>query len=264
MKKIITLALISIITSNINAQFDATNMTFSDGERYIMNKWTPKNGKTSDFMKAAGKKTKLFNNSPENAIVTYQVLNGPDTGQFLRINLYATMENFVGYNSNNSEEREYWEKNVIPLTQSNDGPTIWRRLSSRSNNWPDPNDGVIEPSKYMVVDTYTVSSEGYADHREIIGKIYTIIKEGGSTAKTSLFKVESGGNPNTYMRVRMFDDPNERAQWAEQERTFEQMYNQRYGYRSFEKDSQTLNESIMSWSKTSEIVMFVPSMSAGN
>ena len=54
MKKIITLALISIITSNINAQFDATNMTFSDGERYIMNKWTPKNGKTSDFMKAAG------------------------------------------------------------------------------------------------------------------------------------------------------------------------------------------------------------------
>ena len=68
MKKIITLALISIITSNINAQFDATNMTFSDGERYIMNKWTPKNGKTSDFMKAAGKKTKLFNNSPENAI----------------------------------------------------------------------------------------------------------------------------------------------------------------------------------------------------
>ena len=31
MKKIITLALISIITSNINAQFDATNMTFSDG-----------------------------------------------------------------------------------------------------------------------------------------------------------------------------------------------------------------------------------------
>ena len=71
-------------------------------------------------------------------------------------------------------------------------------------------------------------------------------------------------DPNTYMRVRMFDDPNERAQWAEQERTFEQMYNQRYGYRSFEKDSQTLNESIMSWSKTSEIVMFVPSMSAGN
>ena len=87
MKKIITLALISIITSNINAQFDATNMTLSDGERYIMNKWTPKNGKTSDFMKAAGKKTKMFNNSPENAIVTYQVLNGPDTGQFLRINL---------------------------------------------------------------------------------------------------------------------------------------------------------------------------------
>ena len=86
MKKIITLALISIITSNISAQFDATNMTFSDGERYIMNKWTPKNGKTSDFMKAAGKKTKLFKNSPENEIVTYQVLNGPDTGQFLRIN----------------------------------------------------------------------------------------------------------------------------------------------------------------------------------
>ena len=110
MKKFITLALISLITSNINAQFDATNMTLSNGERYIMNKWTPKNGKTSDFMKAAGKKTKLFNNSPENAIVTYQVLNGPDTGQFLRINLYATIENFVGYNSNNSEEREYWEK----------------------------------------------------------------------------------------------------------------------------------------------------------
>ena len=141
-------------------------------------------------MKAAGKKTKLFNNS-ENAIVTYQVLNGPDTGQFLRINLYATMENFVGYNSNNSEERVLGEKCYTPY-QSNDGPTIWRRLSSRSNNWPDPNDGVIEPSKYMVVDTYTVSSEGYADHREIIGKIYTIIKEGGSSAKTSLFKVESG------------------------------------------------------------------------
>lgn len=263
MKNLLTLILISIITSNLNAQFDATNMTLSDGERYIMNKWTPKEGKTSDFMKAAGKKTKMFNNSPENAIVTYQVLNGPDTGQFLRINLYASIENFVGYNSNNSEEREYWEKNVLPLTQLNDGPTIWRRLSSLSNNWPNPNDGVIEPSNYMVVDTYTVSSEGYADHREIIGKIYSIIKEGGSSAKTSLFKVESGGNPNTYMRVRMFDDPNERAQWAEQERTFEQMYNQKYGYRSFEKDSQSLNKSIMSWSKTSEIVMLVPSMSAG-
>lgn len=264
MKNILKLALISIITSNLNAQFDATNMTLSDGERYIMNKWTPKEGKTSEFMNAAGKKTKMFNNSPENAIVTYQVLNGPDTGQFLRINLYASIENFVGYNSNNSDEREYWEKNVLPLTQSNDGPTIWRRLSSLSNNWPNPNDGVIEPSKYMVVDTYTVSSEGYADHREIIGKIYSIIKEAGSSAKTSLFKVESGGNPNTYMRVRMFDDPNERAQWAEQERTFEQVYNQKYGYRSFEKDIQVLNESIMSWSKTSEIVMFVPSMSAGN
>ena len=140
----------------------------------------------------------MFNNSPENAIVTYQVLNGPDTGQFLRINLYATMENFVGYNSNNSEEREYWEKNVIPLTQSNDGPTIWRRLSSRSNNWPDPNDGVIEPSKYMVVDTYTVSSEGYADHREIIGKIYTIIKEGGSSKNLTFLKLNLDQIQNLY------------------------------------------------------------------
>jgi len=263
MKKFLTLTLIFLLSSNMNAQFDATNMTLSNGERYIMNKWTPKDGMTYDFMEAAGKKTKMFNNSPENAIVTYQVLNGPDTGQFLRINLYASMENFVSYNSNSSDEREYWEKNVVPLTQANDGPTIWRRLSSLSNNWPDPNDGVIEPSKYMVVDTYTVSSQGYADHREIIGKIYSVIKERGSSAKTSLFKVESGGNTNTYMRVRMFDDPSERAQWADQERTFEEIYNQKYGYRAFEKDSQALNNSIMSWSKTSEIVMFVPSMSAG-
>ena len=78
-----------------------------------------KQGQNDAFEKAAAKKNKLFNNTPETTIITYQVMDGKDQGMYERIVGY---KNWDFYNNESKNEKM--------------GRQIWCRWYTRYSNFP--------------------------------------------------------------------------------------------------------------------------------
>ena len=77
------------------------------------NTWTykPKSDMVDKFEDAAAKKTKKFNASNDNLIVTYKIVTGQDFGTYLRIQPFQKSKD---YDKDRSNELKYWSENVIP------------------------------------------------------------------------------------------------------------------------------------------------------
>ena len=54
-------------------------------EYWQLNRWDAKDGMAMEFESAVAKKTKKFNNTPETAILTFQIVTGPDSGKYMRV-----------------------------------------------------------------------------------------------------------------------------------------------------------------------------------
>ena len=63
----------------------ALSLQAQDPEIWQTYRLKAKQGQSDAFEKAAAKKNKLFNNTPETAIITYQVMDGNDQGMYERI-----------------------------------------------------------------------------------------------------------------------------------------------------------------------------------
>ena len=68
-----------------------------------------KAGMIDEFESAAAKKTKMFNSEEGNIIWTYRVLTGPAQGQYVRLLINQSSED---YGQDKSKEYGYWEENV--------------------------------------------------------------------------------------------------------------------------------------------------------
>ena len=58
---------------------------FQDSEYWNTWVYKTKVGMTEQFEKAVGKKTKKFNSSKDNTIITFKVVTGANNGQYLRM-----------------------------------------------------------------------------------------------------------------------------------------------------------------------------------
>ena len=117
-----------------------------------------KDGKMSKFIEMAGKKTKKFNNQEGAArFFTYEILTGSDAGKIWRMRA-ASAENMDNWDSN-SEEAQYWMKNVSPYISnvSVNGNYMWNYYGEMSHN-VDSKD-----QNHVIALIYTYKSSGEQD-----------------------------------------------------------------------------------------------------
>ena len=60
------------------------------------------------------------------------------------------------------------------------------------------------------------------------------------------FQLVSGGNPNTYASFRGF---NEYPHWGNSDQTFEEVYNELFGWKQYEHDLKATNNSLLDWGR---------------
>ena len=115
---------------------------FQDSEYWNTWVYKPKAGMTEQFEKSVGKKTKKFNSSKDNTIITFKVVTGANNGQYVRM---MPWQSSADYDKDKSEELKYWQENVAEYADAIGGPQRWARMK-----WGDMNikesDG---PSKYL-------------------------------------------------------------------------------------------------------------------
>ena len=94
-----------------------------------------KAGQMDKFIQMAGKKTKKFNNEEGAArFFTYEILTGSDAGKIWRMR--ASDAQYMDNWDSNSEESNYWQKNVGPYIAdgSVNGMYMWNYVSEMSHN----------------------------------------------------------------------------------------------------------------------------------
>ena len=249
MKQMLTALAILFLVLPISAQMNPNS------EYYRTMRWQAKDGEAANFIENAGKKTKMFNNTPEHAMVTYQITNGPDQGKFERV-LVAKSLDYL-YNHNSQQELDYWSKNVSKYTNSPEGAKIWWRIKGWSVNWEES----AAPSKYMNVHILTLRSDNNGNFRRYMNRYMGILKE-NSTVKRAVFKISSGSHPLEFRIITFFDDPMKaRGEWKSEDFNMEDAYNSKYGFNAFRTDVELYNASIEIYGQMIETHKLIPEMS---
>ncbi|OUW35393.1 MAG: hypothetical protein CBD39_00640 [Flavobacteriaceae bacterium TMED179] len=223
------LLLFAIILSSTYGQRDP------DAEYWNTFHYKAKAGMENKFIQSAAKKTRKFNSSPDNLIVTYKVTTGQNAGTYERIMPFQTSE---GYDRDASDELKYWADNVMPYAESIGGQQIWKRES-----WADVNvDESTPPFKYLIKNIYVVKQthiEYFARWAERIGKVMENRRPNSSRIMLSLV---SGGRGNTfvsYVAFNRFNDTN-----PDFDSSWEDDYNEMFGWETFKADRRAFRESL--------------------
>jgi hypothetical protein len=250
MKKAILICMALVISATVFGQR-------SDNAEY-WNTWEykAKDGMTAKFMEAAAEKTARFNSSPENAMMTYRVMTGRSSGTFVRIK--GNMKP-VDYDIDRSAEGQYWNENVGKYIGTNRGLTIWRKLNNGSHNFEPSESG---PSKYFYRTYFDVKPDKTDHFRRFMDRIAGTLKARNWEGKRGLFRLESGGSRHTYALVIPFDTFKRNPQ-PEQEKSFSDVYEDLYGYNTFDEDRQNFRNSLENWGEMRETLVLVPEMTTG-
>ena len=224
-------------------------------EYYRTMRWKAKPGQAENFKKAAAKKTQMFNNTPETAMVTYQIMTGPDQGKFERVYANKTLAQLY---SENPQEFEYWSKNVAEFTEEPSGAKVWWRIKGWSVNW-DP--AINTPSKYMEVQTLVIKDGHGTDFRRAMNRRMSIMKE-NSTRQMAVFKLSSGGQSMEFRIITFFDDPMKAmGEWKSEDFNYEDAYNEKYGYDARDTDWAAFTKAIEIYGNMIETHKLVPEAS---
>ncbi len=233
----------------------AFGQTNPNWEYYRTMRWKVKPGQAENFIKAAAKKTQMFNNTPETAMVTYRIITGPDQGKFERVFPNKTISQIY---SSNPEEMNYWNKNVREFAEEPQGAKIWWRIKDWTVNWDPAQDGA---SKYLDVQTLTIKDGNSEDFRRYMRRRIDMLKE-HSTRKLAVFKMSSGGQLMEFRIITFFDDPMKaNGEWKTEDFDYEEAYNQKYGYNALNTDSELFRKSIEIYGNFVETHQLVPEMS---
>tara|TARA_Y100000816_G_scaffold277554_1_gene247845 strand:- start:74 stop:820 length:747 start_codon:yes stop_codon:yes gene_type:complete len=228
MKKTL-LFLFSIILSNTYGQRNP------DAEYWNTFHYKAKPAMEDKFIQAAAKKTKKFNATAENLIVTYKIMTGQNAGIYERIMPFQTSER---YDRNVSSELKYWADNVLPYAESVGGQQIWER-----QKWADVNvDESSPPYKHLIKNIYVVKQthvEYFGRWAERIGKV---MKKRRPDSSRIVLSLVSGGRPNTfvsYVGFNKFKHSN-----PEFDSSWEEDYNEMFGWETFKADRKAFRESL--------------------
>lgn len=250
--KRVTIILMALMTTAIMFGQRNTNNDYWNSWRY-----TPKKGMDKDFRKAVAKKMAQFNNSTETAIITYQVVTGRNSGTYERV---ESMKFPKHYDMDRSSEAQYWQDNVDKFIEKSGGQMRWDRINNATLNWDPENPGT--PSKYLERTTYDVKPGKILDFRRFAYRVTETLKKRGFKDTQLLFRCVSGGSDNMFVMVRGWNKYQDDAM-PERDESFEDEYNELFGWGTFDEDRQRFDDSLEDWGERTETMELVPELSTG-
>jgi len=204
-------------------------------------RYTPKADMVQKFESAVALKTKTF--------------NGPNTGTYERV---EGNKKPTDYDMDRSVEAAYWDKNVSKYIANEEGQKRWTRLNNGSYNFNPETDA---PSKYITRTVFDVKADKIMHFRRFMYRITEILKLREIDVSVLLFRLESGGNRNQFVRVVGFSSY-ERVMKSS-ETTWEEDYNKLFGWGSWSEDIANLDSSIEMYGEKVETLQLVPELSSG-
>lgn len=250
MKNLFLLSIVLLMSTSIYAQRSDKPIYWNTWE------YTAKDGMHKDFQKAAAEKTAKFNKTPETAIMTYRVITGPESGTYLRV---EANKSAADYDLDRTAEGKYWNDNVAKYIDKDKGQVRYQRLENESYN-PDPENTSF--SKYVKRTTFNVKADRIMHFRRAMSRVAKVAEKRGWESARSLFRVVSGGNRNQFVLTVGFDTY-KRAEGPEHENTFEEDYNELFGYGSLDEDWENFDASLEYWGEQVDMLKLVPEMSTG-
>ena len=241
--------MVLLLSTSIYAQRN-DNAVYANSWEYVA-----KEGMREDFEKAAAKKTAMFNNTPETAIITYRIITGPDTGNYFRAQNNQSAED---YDRDRSAEGKYWQENVAKYVASDQGHVRWQRLNNGSY---DPNPENTKPYNYVSRTLYSVKPDKVLHFRRAMSRMSKVAEKRGWEGRT-LYRLYSGGNRNLFAVAAGFDTY-KRAERAELETTAREDYDELFGWGSWEEDWENFDASLEWWGERRDLLQLVPEMSTG-
>ena len=178
--------------------------------------------------------TTIQSNIKANTIVTFKVVTGKNSGQYLRV---MPWQSSADYDKDKTKELNYWKENVSKFVDPIGGAQRWTRMK-----WGDMN--IVEgqsPSKYLIQTDYIVKPSKWDDFRRWLERIGEIYGERIPEHKRIIVSLVSGGNWNQTTSFIGFDKYSRTPQKFDN--TWEKDYNKKFGANSFDNFRRAYNES---------------------
>ena len=219
--------------------------------RYI----TVKDGKSAEFIEAAGKKTSRFNSKKGSLrFFTWEIMDGPRQGQFVRGQAGTTWSDF--HSPPAQKERDYWMKNVNPYIENQGNMETWRYNAELSYNGRGEN---APPSNFARQRFTHIKPGMWGQYTELRNKIKKVHEVKKTDALFNVFSLVSGGSRDMRLNSTGF------YKWADLENTgFVTMYEDVHGKGSWSEFSKLVKETMVEnpWSRRAEFWRYVKEASS--
>jgi len=249
MKKLLLFSTALLISASIYAQRNDNSDYWNTWE------YTVQDGMNKQFEDAVAKKTAMFNKTAETAIYTYRIVTGRNSGRYVRVLPNQSPEN---YDNVDIKGRDYWIENVGKHIEKGYGQVRWQRLNNGSYNYNPENSS---PAKLVHRTTYDVKADKILHFRRFMVRLAKVGEKRGWTGTRLLFRLVSGGNRNQFVLASTFDTY-KREEGQKNENTFEEDYNELFGYGSLDEDVKNFDASLENWGEHVETLELIPEMSS--
>ena len=250
MKKSILFILSVLFCISLNSQRGA------NAEYWVSFTYLPKKGMVEEFEKAVADKTAKYNATEEDAIFAFQIMTGGGQGAYQR---WVVRKDRSFFDQDNAEELKYWNENVDPYIADKSGQKIWQMLKGASHGW----DEAGTPVKYYVQNTVVVKRGKNQDFMKVHRRIKQLMSEIEYTGNRALFRLNSGGNNQTYMAISGFDSHADTFTNNLPEGTnFVGFYNEKHGENAWQDDWSAANDAIEMWGSSVVKMMYRPDLSS--
>ena len=198
---------------------------------------TPKVGKRDAFIKAVIDKTKKYNSKKGTQVIrTYEVVNGPNVGSFVRGGIAGGWEQFDNPPKNQQAGRDYWYKNVMPNVEDAGAQKIWEILTDVSYN------GTRKSGPGNLIRVRYYHLKPGASMVGLAQKIKESMVATNSKARVGWYKLNSGGDRSTWAVASVHDTfkdmGNDQSLW--------EAYEKHHGKGSFDKFMKKFGEIVQS------------------
>ena len=117
------------------------------------------------------------------------------------------------------------------------------------------------PSKYITRTVFDVKADKILHFRRFMSRITEILTLRELDVNVLLFRLESGGNRNQFVRVVGFSSYERLMKSSET--TWEEDYNKLFGWGSWSEDISNLDASIEMYGENAETLQLMPQLSSG-
>lgn len=233
--------------------------TWGNKEYWISYEYTPKKGERAAFEKAVATKTKKWNNTPETAIFTFEVLNGPNAGTYER---WVVRKDRAFFDQDFSAEIAYWDKNVAATIADESGQQTWRRFKGSSYGWDNE---TATPNKFYQQDRVIVKQGMTNEFLRVHERFAKLMKKLEYTGNRTVFRIENGGNTREFAVVYGYDQHGGEGSGIfmglKEGEDLEDAYNEMFGYDAWYKDWEASRGAIELWGSLAQKTKFRPDLS---